>query len=214
MNKKVLSALTEKCKDFGLSDKAIAELAELASEGIGDDSTDEEIAARAETYVPLAKAMQGEVTRKVTAAKRSAQQQQSKQKPADGGEGGDGGEGAGEGGDDIPAWFKSYKEAADKESAQLKAELEGYKAAEKTKARKDEISAKAKELGIPEIFMKRFSIADDADIAQELADFKQDLINDKLLSEGSGGGFKSSTAQQTKEEALAWAKGLADNSNV
>ena len=40
MNKKLFKALQDKCKDFGLTDKAIEELAESAPEGLSDESSD------------------------------------------------------------------------------------------------------------------------------------------------------------------------------
>ena len=44
MNKKLLKTLQDKCKDFGLTEKAIEELAQSASEGLTDESSDEDIA--------------------------------------------------------------------------------------------------------------------------------------------------------------------------
>ena len=40
MNKKLLKTLQDKCKDFGLTEKAIEELAQSASEGLTDESSD------------------------------------------------------------------------------------------------------------------------------------------------------------------------------
>ena len=64
MNKKLLKTLQDKCKDFGLTEKAIEELAQSASEGLTDESSDEDIAKVADSLVPYAKMMQGEITRK------------------------------------------------------------------------------------------------------------------------------------------------------
>ena len=67
MNKKLLSVLQAKCKDFGLSEKAIEDLATTASEGLNDESSDEDIEKVADSLVPYAKLMQAEATRAVAA---------------------------------------------------------------------------------------------------------------------------------------------------
>lgn len=75
------------------------------------------------------------------------------------------------------------------------------------------ISAKAKELGIPEWRMKEgFVIADDADektIGDYLANVQKNLVTAGL--EGKGSGFPMSTPEaQGKELAKAWAETLPD----
>ena len=111
MKKKFLTALSLKCKDFGLTEKALDELAELGSKGLKDDATDEDINNAVDLLVPYAKAMQGEITRKTSKKPQSTTQSN--------------GEGNGEGDDDkAPKWFAPYKEkmeALETENAALKA---------------------------------------------------------------------------------------------
>lgn len=58
MKKKFRKLLSEKCKDMGLTDKALDHLVEIG-EGLADDASDEDIAAKVDSLVPYAKAMQG-----------------------------------------------------------------------------------------------------------------------------------------------------------
>ena len=60
MNKKLLKVLQDKCKDFGLTDKAIESLAEQGSDGLNDETSDEDIEKKADSLVPFAKLMQGD----------------------------------------------------------------------------------------------------------------------------------------------------------
>lgn len=200
-----MSLLSAKIKDMGLSEKAITELVELGIVGLKDDSSDEEITAKVDSIVPFAKAMQGEFTRKVQEAKQSQQsQKQSKKNEGEDGNGGEGKKGE-EGG--IPDWFRDYKAQNDAALAALKEENESLKAEGAKKEREAKISAKAKELGIPEFLMKRFSIAEDADYEQELLSYKQDLVNNKLMSADSAG-EKGSSEQAIKDSAKSWAESL------
>lgn len=69
VNQKLLQALIGKCKDMGLSEESIQAIAGIASEGLTDGSTDEEIEARANLFLPACKTMQGEATRWAQKAK-------------------------------------------------------------------------------------------------------------------------------------------------
>ena len=69
VNQKLLQALISKCKDMGLSEESIQAIAGIASEGLTDGSTDEEIEARANLFLPACKTMQGEATRWAQKAK-------------------------------------------------------------------------------------------------------------------------------------------------
>ena len=95
----------------------------------------------------------------------------------------------------------------DTELASLKSENANLKAAEAKKVRDGEIAAKAKELGIPDFLMKRFSIADDADYVKELTDYKQELVNNKLMS-ATDAGEKGTEEQAMKDAAKSWAESL------
>ena len=76
MHKTLLEKLTAKCKDMGLSTESIQQIAEVASNGLADDAAEADVEARANLYLPVIKAMQGEATRWVNAKKKPADQQQ------------------------------------------------------------------------------------------------------------------------------------------
>ena len=204
MKKKFLQFLSDKIKDMGLSDKAVNELVELGSAGLSDTSSDEDIKAKVDSIVPFAKAMQGEFTRKVQEAKQSQQNQQQSQ---NGGPNGKGGEGDNASNQAILDQLKAMQQKYDTELASLKSENANLKAAEAKKVRDGEIAAKAKELGIPDFLMKRFSIADDADYVKELTDYKQELVNNKLMS-ADDAGERGTAEQAMKDAAKSWAESL------
>lgn len=194
MNKKLLSALTEKCKSFGLTKKAIEEIAELTSSTIKDDASDEDIAEKADSLVPFAKAMQAEITRKT--------RKSSANKPSD-----DEGNGEDASGNDAPPqWAKAFEErlnALETENTQLKAE--------KAKSERASLIADAgKKLGIPDFMLKRLRIDDDADIEKEVAAFKQDLVNNSLMPKEQAH-ETGDTSAADKAAAQSWAKALPDN---
>lgn len=202
MKKKLLTLLTGKCKDMGLTEKALGELVELGSEGLSDDASDEDIAKKVDSLVPYAKAMQAEITRK-TKKKQST----TKQSTEDGeGEG----EGEYKGGNDVPEWFKTEMQKRDKQISDLIKENETLKSNETKKSHSEQIAAKAKELGIPDFLMKRFSIADDADIEKELTEYAQDLVNNKLMPK-DGAHELSSSEEAMRNDAKAWAESLPSN---
>ena len=204
MKKKFLQFLSEKIKDMGLSDKAVNELVELGSAGLSDTSSDEDIKAKVDSIVPFAKAMQGEFTRKVQEAKQSQQNQSQSQH---GGPNGKDGEGDNASNQAILDQLKAMQQKYDTELASLKSENANLKAAEAKKVRDGEIAAKAKELGIPDFLMKRFSIADDADYVKELTDYKQELVNNKLMS-ADDAGERGTAEQAMKDAAKSWAESL------
>ena len=69
MKKKFRKLLSENCKDMGLTGKALDDLVEIGAEGLDDDASDEDIAAKVDSLMPYAKAMQGEITRKTRSPK-------------------------------------------------------------------------------------------------------------------------------------------------
>jgi hypothetical protein len=115
--------------------------------------------------------------------------------------------------DDEPDWFKAYREKAEKELSEMKKENESFKAEREKTERASKITAKAKELNIPEWRIKEgFTIPDDADdttITNALTGVKQNLVNAGL--EGRKEAYPvSGTLEKEKEEAEAWAKTLPD----
>ena len=193
MKKKFRTALSERCKDFGLTDKALDDLTELGIKSLKDDASDEDITKAVDLVVPYAKAIQGEITRKTRKTTQSAE------KPSDG-------EGKGEGeksGEEMPEWAKGFQaklDALEKENATLKAE--------KTKTERAALIAeKAKKLGIPDYLMKRVSFADDADLDKELADYKQELVTNNLMPKDATS-EKGGKDEAMKADAKSWAESL------
>lgn len=119
MNKRLLELLSDRCKDYGFTTKAIEELATLASEVIDDKTSDEDMQKRVDSYAAIAKAMQGEITRKAQANKKTTVQKTQS-------EGGEGQRSQSE--DEVPAWFKAEMKKRDETIESLKTENELYKA--------------------------------------------------------------------------------------
>lgn len=193
MKKKFRTALSERCKDFGLTDKALDDLTELGIKSLKDDASDEDITKAVDLLVPYAKAIQGEITRK------TRKTTQSTEKPSEG-------EGKGEGeksGEEMPEWAKGFQaklDALEKENATLKAE--------KTKTERAALIAeKAKKLGIPDYLMKRVSFAEDADLDKELADYKQELVTNNLMPKDATS-EKGGKDEAMKADAKSWAESL------
>lgn len=201
MDKRLLTALQAKCKDFGLSKKAIEDLTETGSEGITDDTSQEDIEKKADSLVPFAKLMQAEVTRKA---------QKSNADRTDTNPDKDGQDGKDKQGDEIPDWFKTYKDETDKKLSTLQRENETLKSEKSKSERSALIHSTAKRLGIPDFLMKHFSITDDADVEKELQSFKQDLVTEKLMP-AEQADITSSSEQAAKDDAKAWAKSLPND---
>lgn len=181
---------------MGLTEKAIDSLVELGVSGLNDDASDVDITKAVDFVVPYAKAMQAEITRKTRKAQSNSSQS------TDEGEG----EGENKGGSkEAPDWFKPFQEkltALEQENATLKAE--------KSKSEREaKIAAKAKTLGIPDYLMKRYTLAEDADIDKELEAFKQDLVNNNLMPKGQAH-ETGTTLDAMKADAKSWASGLPD----
>ena len=196
MKKKLLAALTAKCKQYGLTPKAIEELVEIGASGLTEEATDDEIAAKVDSLVPYAKAMQGEITRK---SRKKLSAKPSKDE-------GDGEEEDGETGeDDEPAWMKKVNERLEA----LETENKTLKEEKAKTERASLIADKAKKLGIPEYLVKRMSFAEDADLDKELSDLKQDLVNNNLMPKDRSHELGTSE-EEAKAAAEAWAQTLPD----
>lgn len=193
MKKKFRKLLSEKCKDMGLTDKALDDLVEIGAEGLADDASDEDIAAKVDSLVPYAKAMQGEITRKTQRPKPQSKKPQSNDEGED--------EGGNE--DEAPEWFKPFQ----KKLTDLEPENAALKAEKAKTTRQAEISAKAKKLGIPDYLMKRVSFAEDADLDKELADYKQELVTNNLMPKEQA--HETGSSKEAMEAAAkAWAESL------
>lgn len=197
MNRKLFTALQAKCKDFGLTDNAIEDLCRTGSEGLSDDASEEDIENKADSLVPFARMMQGEVTRK--AQKKSPKDSKTNTEKEDKG-----------GESDEPDWFKTYRAEQERRLAEITAENEKLKS-ERSKSERDALIARtAEELGIPAFLMKHISLAEDADVKTVLTEYKQELVNNKLVS-AQEADITSSSAEAAKDDAQTWAKSLPDN---
>ena len=196
MKTKLRKTLSELCKDMGLTDKALDELSEIGAQGLATDASDEDIKKVADSLVPYAKLMQGEITRKTRKNNHN-------QTPKSDGEGGDEGEGDDAIAQAIAKQLAPFKEQLEK----LQSENDALKAEKAKGERSAIIAAEAKKLGIPEYLMKRIAIADDADIAKELADFKQDLVSNNLMPKDAAS-EPGQKEDAMKADAKAWAESL------
>ena len=144
MNAKLLKALSERCKDMGLTSRALDELTEIGSEGLANDASDEDIEKSAIALSRYAKLTQAEITRK-TSGKRNKQSSSNNTQSSNEGDEGDNTTAANDIQAMIDARFKKYDErvlALESENAALKKE--------KAQAeRRATIAEKAKKLGIP-----------------------------------------------------------------
>lgn len=196
MKKKLTTALSAKCKQYGLTPKAIEELVEIGASDLTDEATDDEIAAKVDSLVPYAKAMQGEITRK---SRKKSSAKPSKDE-------GNGEEEDGEIGEDVePAWMKKFNERLEALETENKTLKEEKAKTERTSL----IADKAKKLGIPDYLVKRMSFADDADLDKELSDFKQELVNNNLMPKDRSHELGTSE-EEAKAAAEAWAQTLPD----
>jgi len=167
MNKKLLENLKAKCKDMGLSEAALEQIAGIASNGLEETATDEAIEERAKQYVPILQAMQGEAT-------RWAQKKQepptpptppapTQPKP-----------------DEAEPWKAALAEMEKKYAGVVEtqnttiAELQKKLAASE---RTGVIAAEMKKLGLTEADMEFVSIPADANISEYLGKYKQSLVN-------------------------------------
>lgn len=167
MNKKLLENLKAKCKDMGLSEAALEQIAGIASNGLEETATDEAIEERAKQYVPILQAMQGEAT-------RWAQKKQEpptpptppappQPKP-----------------DEAEPWKAALAEMEKKYAGVVEtqnttiAELQKKLAASE---RTGVIAAEMKKLGLTEADMEFVSIPADANIIEYLGKYKQSLVN-------------------------------------
>lgn len=202
MKKKLLKALSERCKDMGLTSKALDELVDIGSEGLATDASDEDIDKSAIALARYAKLTQAEITRK-TSGKRKSQSQQAQSDNEGDNEGDNNSTAANDIQAMIDARFKKYDErvlALESENAALKKE--------KAQAeRASSIAEKAKKLGIPDYLVRRMSFADDADIDKELEAVRQEMVNDNLMPK-SAAHESGKVEEAMKADAQSWAKTL------
>lgn len=193
--KRLQSRLKELCKDFGLSEAAIDDLARSV-EGI-DNASDDELEAKATSLAQMAKLMQAEVTRKLQSKKTEPKVSEPKVEAAPT-------EPKSEG---EPEWFKAYMDKLEQKMQAIEAENTAFKAAKARADRDAAIEAKAKAMGITDSALKyvKAVIGDDADeaaIVKELTDFKQQQVASALPEDRGMVVFTSEEAMKADAEAF------------
>lgn len=194
MNKKLLGNLKAKCKDMGLSDAALEQIAGIASNGLDEAATDEAIEERAKQYVPVLQAMQSEATRW---AQKNRQEPPIPPTPTPQPKP-----------NEAEPWRaaieeaqKQYADAMQKQGetiAKLQAQLAQSE-------RTGVIAAACKKLGLTEADMEFVSIPADANIDEYLGKYKQSLVN-RGLKPADPHATKEAKAKAESEMAEAMLK--------
>ena len=168
MNKKLLENLKAKCKDMGLSEAALEQIAGIASNGLEETATDEAIEERAKQYVPILQAMQGEATRWAQKNKQEPLTPPTPPAPPQPKL------------DEAEPWKAAIAEIEKKYAGVMETqnnsinELQAKLAASE---RTGVIAAAMKKLGLTEADMEFVSIPADANIDEYLGKYKQSLVN-------------------------------------
>lgn len=182
VNQKLLQALISKCKDMGLSEESIQAIAGIASEGLTDGSTDEEIEARANLFLPACKTMQGEAT-------RWAQKAKGTQTPPQ-----------------TPPETKPNNEAGLEEKILAKLEekyggvITQLQKQLNDSQRNSTISAEMQKLGLTTEDMEFITVPSDANVPEFLGKVKQSLVNRGLKPADTS---VTKEAQETANNELA-----------
>lgn len=167
MHKKLHETLTAKCKDMGLSAESIQQIAEVASNGLADDAQDADVEARANQYLPVLKAMQGEATRWVNARQKPSQQQ-NQQPPAP----------KPNEADDVVAQAMAAIEAKYGTVLQQQSQTITQLQQQLTdNQRTATIGAAMKKLGLTERDMEFVTVPADANVDEWLGKYKQSLVD-------------------------------------
>ena len=168
MNKKLLENLKAKCKDMGLSEAALEQIAGIASNGLEETATDEAIEERAKQYVPILQAMQGEATRWAQKNKQEPPTPPTPPAPPQPKP------------NEAEPWKAAIEEIEKKYAGVMETqnttirELQAKLAASE---RTGVITAAMKKLGLTEADMEFVSIPADANINEYLGKYKQSLVN-------------------------------------
>lgn len=211
MKEKILAVLKTKYSNLGFDAKALDGVAASLAESVTDES---QIETAVRGVEPILKFFQADFDRKRTEYNALKGQYDELKAKADTSSANGGGQGRKNVTDDDElAWFKAYKQQHEERYNAIKAENDTLKSEKAKTERSNLITAKAKELGIPEWRMKEgFVIGDDADektIGEYLASVQKNLVTAGL--EGKSSGFPISTPEaKGKELAKAWAETLPD----
>lgn len=171
MKEKILVALKTKYKTFGFGDKAFDGVADYLSKTVTEESQIETAISGVEG---LLKAFQGDIDtvrneksglqKQLDELKNKIEKTDPKPNPNPKPE---------DKKDDVPAWAQALIDS----NKNLSTELSALKQEKLQATLQEQILAKAKEYGIPEILAKRYSIPEDADLDTYFKDAKQELAN-------------------------------------
>lgn len=168
MNKKLLENLKAKCKDMGLSEAALEQIAGIASNGLAETATDEAIEERAKQYVPILQAMQGEATRWAQKNKQEPPTPPTPPAPPQPKL------------DEAEPWKAAIAEIEKKYAGVMETQnttIQELQAKLAASERTGVIAAAMKKLGLTEADMEFVSIPADANIDEYLGKYKQSLVN-------------------------------------
>ena len=175
MKKKLLEQLTAKCKDMGLSETALQQIADLAANGLADDATEEAIAERVNQYEPLAKAMQAEATRWAQKKQPTPPAPVPPTPPTPKL-------------DEDEPWAKAIKSLEEKYAGTLKTQSETITKLQQQLTdteRTNAITAAMKKLGLTDADMEYVTVPADANVEEYLGKYKQNLVSRGLKPEAS-----------------------------
>lgn len=190
MNKKLLQVLEAKCTDMGLSKDSIQQIATVASNGLGEDATDEAIEQRANEYLPVLKTMQAEATRWAQGKKPVTTPPAPKptEKPHEA---------------DVDAIVEAVTAKLQTTLDEQATTITQLQAQLAKSERGNLIASETKKLGLTEADMEFVTIPDDADVAEYLGRYKQSLVNRGLKPAN-----KNVTAEQQQQQETELAKEL------
>lgn len=190
MNKKLLQVLEAKCTDMGLSKDSIQQIATVASNGLGEDATDEAIEQRANEYLPVLKTMQAEATRWAQGKKPVTTPPAIKptEKPHEA---------------DVDAIVEAVTAKLQTTLDEQATTITQLQAQLAKSERGNLIASETKKLGLTEADMEFVTIPDDADVAEYLGRYKQSLVNRGLKPAD-----KNVTAEQQQQQETELAKEL------
>lgn len=163
MNKTLLQVLEAKCTDMGLSKDSIQQIATIASNGLGEDATDEAIEQRANEYLPVLKTMQAEATRWAQGKKpNTPPATPPAKKPNEA---------------DVEAIVEAVTAKLQTKLDEQSTTITQLQAQLNKSERSNLIAAEVKKLGLTEADMEFVTIPDDANVAEYLGKYKQSLVD-------------------------------------
>ena len=186
MNKKLLELLTAKCKDMGLSEAALQQIAGIASNGLDENATAEAIEERVKQYEPIMKAMQSEATR--WAQKKQQEPPTPPTPPAP----------PAPKPNEAEPWKAAIEAMEQKYAGTLKTQSDTIAQLQQqleAGQRNAVIAAEMKKLGLTEADMEFVTIPADAKVDEFLGKYKQSLVNRGLKP------ADPNVSQEAKEKA-------------